>query len=115
MPNLKGPSVGALLSSGGAMQPRAQINRVQQREREERFLNRRELRALIPVSDMTVWRWMRDPEIAFPKPSKLGRNGRNFWWLPAILDWQRSRAANSGGAHHEDSEAWARSLPEVTS
>jgi predicted DNA-binding transcriptional regulator AlpA len=62
---------------------------------EQRYVSRCELRKLLPVSDMTIWRWQRDPQVAFPAPVKLGRNGRNFWWLPAILEWQRSRAANS--------------------
>jgi predicted DNA-binding transcriptional regulator AlpA len=61
------------------------------RNNEERFISRGGLRELFPVSDMTIWRWTRDPEIAFPAPVKLGRNGRNFWWLPAIHDWGHRR------------------------
>ena len=60
--------------------------------REERYISRRELRQLLPVSDMTIWRWQHDPQIAFPTPVKLGTHGRNFWWLPAIRDWARRRA-----------------------
>jgi predicted DNA-binding transcriptional regulator AlpA len=63
------------------------------RGEQQRYLSRRELRKLFPVSDMTIWRWQRDPHVAFPRPVKLGRNGRNFWWLPAILDWERRRLA----------------------
>jgi predicted DNA-binding transcriptional regulator AlpA len=40
---------------------------------------------------MTIWRWQHDPQIAFPAPVKLGINGRNFWWLPAIRDWEQRR------------------------
>jgi predicted DNA-binding transcriptional regulator AlpA len=58
---------------------------------EERYINREQLRELIPASDMTLWRWQKDPEIAFPAPVKLGANGRNFWWLPTIRTWLRSR------------------------
>jgi predicted DNA-binding transcriptional regulator AlpA len=58
---------------------------------EERYINREQLRELIPASDMTVWRWQRDPKIAFPLPFKLGAGGRNFWWLPAIRAWLRRR------------------------
>jgi len=57
----------------------------------ERYISRRELRALFPVSDMTIWRWQHDPQIAFPPHVKLGINGRNFWWLPAIRDWEQRR------------------------
>jgi predicted DNA-binding transcriptional regulator AlpA len=40
-----------------------------------RFMNRRQLRDRIPVSDMTIWRWMKAG--IFPKPIKI--NGRNYW------------------------------------
>jgi predicted DNA-binding transcriptional regulator AlpA len=60
---------------------------------EERYINREQLRELIPASDMTVWRWQHDPKIAFPLPLKLGAGGRNFWWLPAIRAWLRRREA----------------------
>jgi hypothetical protein len=57
----------------------------------QRYISRRELRALFPVSDMTIFRWTRDPEVAFPAPVKLSPNGRNFWWLPAVRDWDHKR------------------------
>jgi hypothetical protein len=43
--------------------------------RGERLLPRRELRGLVPVSDMTIWRWERDG--LFPR--HLSINGRNYW------------------------------------
>jgi predicted DNA-binding transcriptional regulator AlpA len=46
---------------------------------------------VIPASDMTIWRWQRDSEIAFPVPVKLGDNGRNYWWLPDVRAWMRRR------------------------
>lgn len=72
--------------------------------KERRYVSRRELRALFPVSDMTIWRWMRDPEVAFPRPTKLGRNGRNFWWLPEILEWERRRTTGSSVKREHDIE-----------
>jgi hypothetical protein len=30
------------------------------------------------VSDMTIWRWQRDPQIQFPMPDVI-INGRNYW------------------------------------
>jgi hypothetical protein len=59
---------------------------------EERYINRLQLRVLIPTSDMTLWRWQRDPDIAFPAPVKLGADGRNYWWLPSVRAWARQRA-----------------------
>jgi predicted DNA-binding transcriptional regulator AlpA len=58
---------------------------------EERYINRKQLRQLIPASDMTLWRWQQNPKVAFPAPVKLGDDGRNYWWLPAVRDWMRNR------------------------
>jgi hypothetical protein len=30
------------------------------------------------ISDMTLWRWTRDPRIQFPKPDLI-INGRKYW------------------------------------
>ena len=57
---------------------------------EARLLNRRQLRALIPASDMTIWRWQRAN--LFPVPISI--NGRNYWRLDEIEAWLRDRAAN---------------------
>jgi predicted DNA-binding transcriptional regulator AlpA len=70
---------------GGAAQPEA----------EQRYIGIAELRALFPVSDMSIWRWRRDPVVGFPAPVKLGKNGRNYWWLPAIREWQAKRAGEA--------------------
>jgi prophage regulatory protein len=55
-----------------------------------RLLNRRQLRALIPASDMTIWRWQRAN--LFPLPISI--NGRNYWRLDEIEAWLRDRAAS---------------------
>jgi predicted DNA-binding transcriptional regulator AlpA len=62
---------------------------------EDRYVGERELKQRYPVSTMTRWRWGKDPDVAFPKPVKLGRNGRNFWWLPDIIEWELRRAAST--------------------
>lgn len=53
------------------------------RTMKERLLPRRELRSLVPVSDMTIWRWERDG--VFPR--HLSINGRNYWRLSEVFDW----------------------------
>jgi predicted DNA-binding transcriptional regulator AlpA len=62
-----------------------------ERQEDQRFLGGRELDRRHSVCGMTRWRWMHDPQVAFPRPVKLG-NGRNYWWLPDILEWERRRA-----------------------
>ena len=49
----------------------------------ERLLPRRELRALIPVSDMTIYRWQRGRQF----PRHLSVNGRNYWLLSEVQEW----------------------------
>lgn len=47
------------------------------------------------VSDMTLFRWLRDPRMAFPAPIYFGR--RRYWKLADLVAWERSRAP--GGVH----------------
>jgi len=41
------------------------------------------------VSDMSIWRWMRDDRVQFPRPMKMNR--RNYWRLGDLRQWQASR------------------------
>ncbi len=50
---------------------------------QERLLNRKMLRQMVPVSDMTIWRWERDA--VFPK--HLIINSRNYWLLSEVRTW----------------------------
>jgi predicted DNA-binding transcriptional regulator AlpA len=58
------------------------------------LLPRRELRERIPVSDMTIWRWVRDG--VFPKPVSINR--RNYWRTEDIEAWLAERSASRGEA-----------------
>jgi predicted DNA-binding transcriptional regulator AlpA len=62
---------------------------------EDRYINREQLRALVPACDMTLWRWQRNPRVSFPAPVKLGDDGRNYWWLPSVRAWMRQREERS--------------------
>jgi predicted DNA-binding transcriptional regulator AlpA len=42
------------------------------------------------VSDRTVDRWLANPKLNFPLPMRV--NGRRFWLLSEILEWERQRA-----------------------
>jgi predicted DNA-binding transcriptional regulator AlpA len=64
----------------------------------ERLLPRRELRRLVPVSDMTIWRWERDG--LFPRHVSI--NGRNYWRLSEISEWMdRQQRGHSAGGDHD--------------
>jgi predicted DNA-binding transcriptional regulator AlpA len=62
---------------------------------EDQYINRQQLRVLVPASDMTLWRWQRDDKVAIPAPVKLGADGRNYWYLPKVRDWMRRREERS--------------------
>jgi len=42
-----------------------------------------QLKKLIPVTDMTLWRWMERG--IFPRPKKINR--RNYWKLVEVQAW----------------------------
>jgi predicted DNA-binding transcriptional regulator AlpA len=71
---------------------------------EERYVNSKQLREIIPASAMTLWRWQRDLNIAFPAPVKLGANGRNYWWLPKVHEWMRERGESSALLRRETAQ-----------
>jgi predicted DNA-binding transcriptional regulator AlpA len=50
---------------------------------DEQLLTRRLLRKVVPVSDMTIWRWERDGRF----PRHLIVNGRNYWLLSEVRTW----------------------------
>jgi prophage regulatory protein len=60
---------------------------------DERYIDRKEIRGRYPVVDTTIWRWINDLNVGFPRPVKLGQNGRDFWWLPEVLAWEQKRRA----------------------
>lgn len=46
------------------------------------------------ISDMTIYRWLADPEMKFPRPTKLNR--RRFWREAEILEWVEARTEPHG-------------------
>lgn len=57
------------------------------------YLTSAKVRARYGVSDMSLYRWEKDPESRFPKPVRI--NGRRFWSLEALLEYERSLVAPS--------------------
>ena len=49
----------------------------------DRLLNTRDLQKIIPVSQMTLWRWTRQK--IFPKPISI--NNRNYWRWSDVQAW----------------------------
>jgi hypothetical protein len=56
----------------------------------DRFLPARKVWERYGITPMTLWRWVHDSKMNFPQP--IYRNGYRYFFLPSLLDWERSRA-----------------------
>lgn len=52
---------------------------------EIRYLNARAVCARYGVSPMTLWRWARDKDLAFPSPMYI--QSRRYWKETALSEW----------------------------
>lgn len=48
------------------------------------------------VSDMTLWRWLADPDLGFPRPTYIGK--RRYFREAEIFAWIEAQAEASRGA-----------------
>ncbi|TNC10426.1 transcriptional regulator [Methylobacterium terricola] len=48
------------------------------------------------ISDMTLWRWEKDPKLDFPKPIRI--NGRRYWRLADIQDFEIRQSSQQEAA-----------------
>ena len=46
------------------------------------------------VTSMSIYRWLRAPEMEFPSPIYFGRF--RYWRLAELMRWERKRAASRG-------------------
>ena len=55
-----------------------------------RLISASDVRKMIGnVSDMTIWRWLKDEKLSFPKPIYVQR--RRFWRESELLSWINNR------------------------
>jgi predicted DNA-binding transcriptional regulator AlpA len=47
------------------------------------------------ISDMTIFRWLRDEQLQFPQPMVL--NARRYWLLSDIQAWEQKHATGKVG------------------
>ena len=45
------------------------------------------------ISDMTLWRWLKDADLEFPKPIYVQR--RRFWHEAELIEWIASQPRES--------------------
>jgi len=63
------------------------------------YISARQVRDRVgKISAMTLWRWLRDDRLGFPKPTIIQR--RRYWREVDIDNWLQERALTSvtGGA-----------------
>lgn len=53
---------------------------------QNRLVSAADLRVMFgDVSDMTIWRWLKEEDLKFPKPIYVQR--RRFWREAELLEW----------------------------
>lgn len=57
----------------------------------EQFLPATQVCERYSRSDMSIHRWLQDPNMGFPKPLYFGRF--RYWKLSELVEWERERAA----------------------
>jgi predicted DNA-binding transcriptional regulator AlpA len=60
------------------------------------YLPGRQVHDRYNVSEMTIWRWLHNAELKFPKPTVINR--RRYWLLEELEQWERMRASKIGHA-----------------
>jgi predicted DNA-binding transcriptional regulator AlpA len=60
-----------------------------------RWVRQKALAQFLNVTEMTVWRWQRDPSLNFPKPSIV--NGLPYTDLDEVSEWMKSRVVSRAG------------------
>jgi predicted DNA-binding transcriptional regulator AlpA len=58
---------------------------------DDRLIPDPQMRKRYGVSEMTVWRWDRQPDLGFPPPIRI--NGRKYRRFSKLLAWEATRDA----------------------
>ncbi|MBE0414839.1 MAG: DNA-binding protein [Yoonia sp.] len=53
------------------------------------FLTGPQVQSRYQKSHVTIWRWIRDSELAFPQPLKINR--LNYWCLADLEAWETAQ------------------------
>jgi predicted DNA-binding transcriptional regulator AlpA len=60
---------------------------------QQTFLTGPQVQRRYQKSHVTIWRWVRDPALNFPRPIQI--NGRNYWRLADLEAWEAAQAGKS--------------------
>jgi predicted DNA-binding transcriptional regulator AlpA len=56
---------------------------------QRRFLSGPQVCHRYAITDVSLWRWLRDPELNFPQPTLRIRD-RRYWLEDDLIAWERS-------------------------
>jgi predicted DNA-binding transcriptional regulator AlpA len=62
-----------------------------QDEIDKTYLPAAQVRARYGVSDVSIWRWLRNEALGFPTPIRIGK--RRYWRRAELEAWEASRDA----------------------
>jgi predicted DNA-binding transcriptional regulator AlpA len=57
------------------------------------YLTAKQVLGRYNITDMTLWRWLVDETLAFPKPMVINR--RRYFLETDLVAWERARAAKA--------------------
>lgn len=59
----------------------------------ETYLTAPQVRKRYNVTDMSLWRWQKNPDLGFPAPMVINR--RRYWRECDLVEWERKQAARA--------------------
>ncbi|HZK90983.1 MAG TPA: hypothetical protein VFC56_12625 [Stellaceae bacterium] len=80
----------------GATNPPPARPLAQQHSSDDRITSA-DVRRMLGISGVTLWRWTNDPSLNFPKPDDIIYR-RRFWYRSTVTGWLADRDAKQGTA-----------------
>ena len=77
------------------MQTQTELSR-QAKGAAQTFLTGPQVQARYQKSHVTLWRWVRDPDLGFPAPMQINR--LNYWRLSDLEAWEAAQAGTQTAA-----------------
>jgi predicted DNA-binding transcriptional regulator AlpA len=63
-----------------------------------RFLTGPQVCSRYSITDMTLWRWLKDPTIGFPQPMMRVKD-RRYWLEADLIAWERAQLRRDDEEH----------------
>jgi predicted DNA-binding transcriptional regulator AlpA len=69
-------------------------------EQPRRFLTGPQVCTRYSITDMSLWRWLKDPVTRFPQPTMRVKN-RRYWLEADLVAWERAQVSSATSAAAE--------------